>query len=98
MLIRIFNTNVLVAGENHTRVRWRMIGIVLVVPFAFLVRMVVVGVNTLVNLSAMWWLDLVYYTLFECIPLVILILLSAKRKNPNTLVKSRGRVQTEEDI
>merc|ERR1712063_104820 len=82
ILYRQFNTSLLVVGENHKAVKRRMIIIVLLVPGSFLFRCILVLIDTFVNLSALWWFDIAYYSIFEFIPLTILVLMSAKSAKP----------------
>jgi len=83
ILYRQFNTSLLVVGENHKAVKRRMIIIVLLVPGSFLFRCILVLIDTFVNLSALWWFDIAYYSIFEFIPLTILVLMSAKSAKPS---------------
>lgn len=54
-----------------------MLCTVIIVPGTFLIKMVVVTFDTFYNLSAVWWLDFIYFTFFEFAPVGLLVLLSS---------------------
>ena len=86
MSFREFRTNLLIVGEKHSTVRLRMVSIVFLIPLTFLVRVLLVGISAVVNISEIWWMDFVYYTFFEVLPLSVLVILSIKSTN---IVKTR---------
>lgn len=89
MKYREFNRNLLIVGDNHVKVKYRMIVIVVLVPAVFMARMLLVLVDLKVNLSAFSWFDWFYYTFFEFVPLLVLVLLSSN-SSTNQLVKRDG--------
>lgn len=91
-IYREFKRNLLLVGDNHVKVKTRMIAIVVFVPLVFLLRMALVLVDLGINLSAYPWFDWFYYTLFEFIPVLTLVILSSNSTNPNQL--QRGTLLT----
>ena len=66
-----------------------MIFIVILVPLTFFVRVFFVAADTLINLSEVWWMDWVYFTFFEWLPLLALVTLSGRSGN-DPLRSARG--------
>ena len=51
-----------------------MILVVFLVPLAFIARFFFVGVDSMINLSEISWMDWVYYTVFELLPILVLVI------------------------
>ena len=77
---REFRTNLLIQSDsgNQSQVQRRMSSIVIIVPLTFLIRVVFVAFDIVVNLSELWWMDWFYFTVFEWLPLLFLIILSVR--------------------